>query len=324
MEYKVSVVVPIYGTEKYIERCARSLFEQTLDSIEYIFVNDCTKDSSITVLRKVIEDYPNRKDQIKLINLEENKGLAIARGTGIRHCNGKYITTCDSDDWVEADAYESMVQLAEKQNADVVICDFNIANDNIKKIAPILHPIERLTWISDMLYHKTSWSIWNKMFRSSLYQNSITFPKYSMGEDCAFVLQLAYFCNKIAYTHKASYNYYYNSSSIVNKKNSDSRYKRFIEGLDNNHIVENFYKNKREYPLLKGGINNMIYQTKCLLLPLIYNEKYKRIWGKTYPGIEWKILCDKKNPMKERIRSFFILTKIYPRITNLLGLTTCK
>ena len=79
---KLSVVIPVYGVEKYIERCARSLFEQTLDDIEYIFVNDCTKDGSIDILNAVINDYPARKEQVRIVHHEKNKGLPFARQSG--------------------------------------------------------------------------------------------------------------------------------------------------------------------------------------------------------------------------------------------------
>lgn len=80
--YQVSVIIPIYKTEKYIERCAISLFEQTLKSIEYIFINDYTPDNSIQLLENVLKRYPNRISDIKIINHEKNRGLAAARNTG--------------------------------------------------------------------------------------------------------------------------------------------------------------------------------------------------------------------------------------------------
>ena len=98
---KVSVVIPVYGVEKYIERCARSLFEQTLDDIEYIFVNDCTKDRSIDILNEVINDYPARKQQIRIVHHKENKGLPFARQSGWQVATGEYVANCDSDDWVD-------------------------------------------------------------------------------------------------------------------------------------------------------------------------------------------------------------------------------
>ena len=105
---KVSVIIPIYGVEQYIERCATSLFEQTLDNVEFIFVNDCTKDKSIENLKKVIEKYPKRKNYIQIINHNENFGLPTARRTGLGYVHGEYVAHCDSDDWLEPNAYETL------------------------------------------------------------------------------------------------------------------------------------------------------------------------------------------------------------------------
>ena len=113
---KVSVVVPVYNVCLYIERCARSLFEQTIDSIEYIFVNDCTQDESIDILKRVIEDYPNRKDQIQIIENRKNRGLWYSRKVGMKLATGDYVIVCDSDDWLDLNAYELMYEQAEEKN----------------------------------------------------------------------------------------------------------------------------------------------------------------------------------------------------------------
>lgn len=105
---KVSVIIPVYGVEKYIERCARSLFEQTLEDMEFIFVDDSTRDNSIDILLEVINEYPQRKNQIKILTHEVNKGLPAARQTGIKAAKGDYIAHCDSDDWVTPNAYQEM------------------------------------------------------------------------------------------------------------------------------------------------------------------------------------------------------------------------
>ncbi len=124
---KVSVIIPIYGVEKYIEKCARSLFDQTLKSnVEFIFVNDCTKDDSINILNNVISEYPSRKDQIIVINHDTNKGLATARKTGLSYSSGTYIVNVDSDDYFESDMLESMYNKAEENNAEIVVADYFI------------------------------------------------------------------------------------------------------------------------------------------------------------------------------------------------------
>ena len=91
---KISLLIPIYGVENYIEQCARSLFSQSYTSIEYIFVDDCTKDRSIEILQSVMEDYPDRKEDILLIRHEHNKGLGAARRTAFEAATGEYIMKC--------------------------------------------------------------------------------------------------------------------------------------------------------------------------------------------------------------------------------------
>ena len=96
---KVSICVPVYGVEKYIERCAISIFEQTYTNLECIFVNDCTKDNSIKILYNVIERYPQRREKIRIIQHDCNRGLAAARNTALEAASGDYILHVDSDNY---------------------------------------------------------------------------------------------------------------------------------------------------------------------------------------------------------------------------------
>ena len=115
---KVSILVPVYGVEKYIERCARSLFEQTYDNIEYIFVDDCTKDRSIVILQKVLEGYPNRKNQVKILHHEKNRGLSAARNTALDASTGDYLMHVDSDDYLRKDAVLLLQRIIKKLISD--------------------------------------------------------------------------------------------------------------------------------------------------------------------------------------------------------------
>lgn len=109
---KLSVIVPMWSVEKYIAKCARSLFESTLDDMEFVFVDDCTPDKSVEVLQGVIEEYPKRKSQTIIVRHEVNKGLPQARKTGVAAAHGEFITHCDSDDWVAPEMYEKMLATA--------------------------------------------------------------------------------------------------------------------------------------------------------------------------------------------------------------------
>ena len=121
---KVSIIVPVYGVEKYIERCACSLFEQTLDDLEFIFVDDSSPDDSIEKLQTLILKYPNRIPQVRIIRHDVNRGLPAARQTGIRVASGDYIIHCDSDDWIDLDLCETLYLKASENSSDVVIYNY--------------------------------------------------------------------------------------------------------------------------------------------------------------------------------------------------------
>lgn len=133
---KVSVVIPVYGVEKYIERCARSLFEQTLDDIEFIFVDDCTPDRSMEILAQIIKEYRLRFAEknyvVRTERMPTNSGQAAVRRHGIQLCTGNYIIHCDSDDWVDKDLYKQMYLLAISSGTDIVISNYSVSDGVIK------------------------------------------------------------------------------------------------------------------------------------------------------------------------------------------------
>ena len=120
MNDKVSILVPIYGVEQYIERCARSLFEQTYRNLEYVFVNDCSPDRSVEVLKEVMNDYPDRKGAVIIVGHEKNQGLAAARNTALDHAAGDFVCIVDSDDWMDPDAVELLLKKQFEKGLDLV------------------------------------------------------------------------------------------------------------------------------------------------------------------------------------------------------------
>lgn len=210
----VSIIVPIYGVEKYIDRCVRSIFEQTYENLEIIFVNDCTPDKSIEILYNVLSKYPNRKLQTKIINHEINKGLACARLSGLKVSTGYYIQNIDSDDYLEKNMISEMVVFAEQNQADITICDFmNVYSDYMQHIYvnPSLEPHELL---SQILVGKVHSSVCNKLIKRSLYFDYNIFPieGLDMREDLSVIFRLLCFTKKIAYIPQPFY--YYQQSNI--------------------------------------------------------------------------------------------------------------
>lgn len=191
---KVSVIVPIYGVEAFIERCARSLMEQTLDGVEYIFVDDASKDGSIVLLKKVMEKYPAKNKAVSIIIHEKNKGLPAARNTGLEKANGEYIFHCDGDDFIESNALELLYNAAKENEADIVWCDWYLTfkkNERRMSEPSFVEPIDAL---KSMLGGGMKYNVWNKLVRRKLYtENSIYFPEgYGMGEDMTMILLFAY------------------------------------------------------------------------------------------------------------------------------------
>lgn len=184
----VSVIVPIYGVEDYIARCARSLMAQTYKDVEFIFVNDGTPDRSMEILATVLDPARN----VKIIN-KENAGLPQARLTGLQAASGQYIMHLDSDDWIEPDAVALLVEKAQQTGADLVYYDFWKELGNRSKVDH-----ERSYTIADKekwmrrLYNDRAYGyVWCKFAKRELYEG-IFAAKYNMHEDIVFSTQLLY------------------------------------------------------------------------------------------------------------------------------------
>lgn len=194
----VSVLVPIYNVEKYIERCARSIFEQAYENLEIIFVNDCTPDNSVGVLRKVLAEYPNRIAQTQIINHEKNLGLAGARLTGLKTSTGKYIQNIDSDDYIDKNMISEMVALAKQEKADITICDFMYVYTNKKEHIYVNPPLDPLSCLECVLVGIVHSSVCNKLIRRDLYVGNNIYPiiGLNMLEDLSVMFRLLYFAKK--------------------------------------------------------------------------------------------------------------------------------
>ena len=213
---KVSVIVPVYNVERFIAHCAKSLLEQTLQDIEYIFVNDATPDKSMSVLSGIIANYPERAGHIKILEHSENRGLPAARNTGLSVATGEYIFHFDSDDYADVDMLETLYSTAKKENADIVWCDYHIAYLDSRRY--MKQPVYLMSEdaLKGMLCGRMKYNVWNKLAKRSLYENGeIRFPEgYAMGEDMT-MMKLFAFASKVIYIPQAFYYYVqWNCSSL--------------------------------------------------------------------------------------------------------------
>ena len=205
---KVSIIIPVYNVEKYIEQCARSVFEQTYENLEIIFVNDCTPDKSMEIAKRVLEEFPNRKPQTKFINNSRNRGSAMTRQNGMDNSTGYYTIHCDSDDWMDTRMIELLVNKAQEEDADITICDFYVVKQKARlyKMNVPDEPIECMRKLLEGLMHA---GLWSKLIKKSLYEDYQV--KHTEGlnerEDLSVMYKLMYHARKIAYLPEPLYFY---------------------------------------------------------------------------------------------------------------------
>lgn len=313
---KVSIIIPVYGVEKYIERCARSLFEQTLDDIEYLFIDDCTPDKSVEILKRVLEEYPHRKSQVVIHRMEQNSGQAKVREWGMQNATGEYVIHCDSDDWVDIHMYEEMYNKAIEEDADVVVCDYVVTNGtSVIKTINACHAKSPGQLIEKCLFQRDPWSICNKLFKRKAYYN-IEYPKGAMGEDMAITIQLLWNCKTLSYINKPYYQYFYNSESITKVCTRDSCISKFNQLSCNTTIVMNFIKNKKLDDEYKDAL--VVYKNfiRSVLYPIVYDKQYYNIWNNMFLGLNKQVLLSKYISASEKIRVFLTMVHLYPRKRN--------
>ena len=243
---KVSILVPVYNVEKYIERCAISLFEQTFDDIEYVFVNDCTPDNSIEILQRILERYPDRASHIKILHHEINKGLAGARNTAVKNAAGDYILHVDSDDYIELNTIEELYKTAINDNADIVVFDFFLEWERTKKLVVQNWDEDKFIFINKILSVDTMPSVWNKFFKRSLYyENNIQVKEgVNFGEDFITTPKLIYYSKKISKVSNPFYHYIQTNTSSYTKSFSKKSIDSVVYSLEN---LTKFFKSKHDY-----------------------------------------------------------------------------
>lgn len=239
---KVSVIIPIYNVEHFIEHCVITLMRQTLDDVEYIFVNDAATDNSMEVLKTTLGKFPERLSQVKIIEHKQNKGLPAARNTGLSFATGEYIYHCDSDDYMELDALERMYITAKQKNADIVWCDYIEVLSNSEKHKAQPSFFTSASAIKAMLLGTMGYNVWNKLIKACLYRdNGIVFPEgYTMGEDLTIIILFA--CAKsVVYIPYSGY-YYVRVNPLAVTRNLT---KKKQEELNHNVLlVEHFLVKK--------------------------------------------------------------------------------
>lgn len=226
---KISIVVPVYNSEKFLEKCVDSLINQTIENKEIVLVNDGSTDGSQEIIDRYVEKYP---DMIKCVK-QENAGQAVARNVGIENASGEFIAFLDSDDYMEKNAYEVAVKKAEAEDLDVVCFDFfEIING--QKVQKKHYFFEVDDVVKKYIISETSPC--NRVIRRKvLIDNNIRFLENKIYEDLATIPTLAKYTKKIGYIPDRLYDY-------VIRENSTMRYTTY-----NSKIEDIFYATEKLY-----------------------------------------------------------------------------
>ena len=300
---EVSVIIPIYNVGKFIGRCAESLMRQTLSDVEFIFVNDCTPDDSMSVLESVVSRYDR---DVKIINHEVNRGLPSARNSGLYIARGEFIFHCDGDDWVEETMLEKMASEARSKGADFVYCDFFLSFEKSERYMgnpDYEGPLEMLK--RGFLGGTMKYNVWNKLVRKELY-DGILFPDgHSMGEDMTMI-QLLCGSKRVVHVKEALYHYVQTNTGAFSKTQSP---KQLADVRYNVDRTVSFLESKYDSSL-EESISNFKLSIKLPFLISDRSDQYQ-LWREWYPEANAYVMANKDVPFRTRFLQWMAAKNIW-------------
>ena len=294
----VSVIVPVYNVAPYIERCAKSLFEQTLKNIEIIFVDDCSPDNSIELVKNLADNYPDRLAQIKYVRHEHNRGLAQARKSGLDVATGEYVAHCDSDDYVSVEMYEKLYDEAERTKSEIVYCDFLMDYGLQKTICRSVELCQDKVPFLER-YIPFDWtSLCNLFVKRSVYlENLISYPiGIAYCEDFYVSCQLFYYAKRVSKVNEPLYRYNRtNESSIMHGLNpktfeDEKKTYQFIIAFIEEHGLGRILEKVLSWRVLKNKQDLVLFPNKHEEFLKFFPVSRKYIWSCPFCNIKIKVM----------------------------------
>lgn len=272
---KVSVIVPIYHSEPYLSRCCRSLFCQTLDDIEYLFIIDGPSVAAEQIIAETLTGYPERQSQVKIFKHPENKGISYCRQEGHDQAKGEFLYHCDSDDWLEPEAMQKAYELAIKENADLVFFDYvRHYEDSGKEI------VYRSVHVEQGIISTMDGPLYNKLIRKYLITTeSLSFPAdINWGEDLCMSVLLQILATRIIYIPQVFYHYHLHADSFT----ADIQEKKYQQLVSCPLFVEQELKKRQLSDQYSFLLQQMKFEVKeyYLIHPKLHDIKK---WQSIYP-----------------------------------------
>lgn len=287
----ISVIVPIYHSEPYLKRCCQSLFSQTVADVEYIFILDGPSDEAEEIINRVVEDCPLRREGLRIIVHEQNRGISFSRQEGHELARGKYIFHCDSDDWMEPDALQLLVEKAEEEEADVVFFDYMRHYDR----QDIRYRAEK---VLDGVIPTIDAPLHNKLIRTDLIKkHQLRFPEgINWGEDLCMSVMCQILADKIAYLPQCLYHRSMHDQSFTAQVNKE----KYMQLVSCPHYIETELQRRGLAEKYKQLLMQMKFEMKEYFLiqsqmrdiklwKSIYPECHAYIWQ--YPEVPIYLKC---------------------------------
>ncbi len=288
MDVKVSVIIPVYGVERYVARCLHSIMSQTFqEPFECVIVDDCSPDRSMEIVEQLVANYTG-SIHFNIVRHKENRGLAVARNTGLFMAKGDYILHLDSDDFIEPDALAFLYQEAINTDADIVVADYFLTYGirNVYQRLYIPDTRERLlgNLITGVMPNTVGRANWNKLIKRDLYMdNGIRYVEgVDYNEDLLVMLPLCYHARRIVKLDRAFVHYVQTNGSSFTKR------------ISRKNIEDKLRANER--------INQFLATYRLGILVDALNQKKMQDWAYALIGCR-----------KEELRTYFFL---YPELDS--------
>lgn len=305
----ISIIIPCYNAALYIDKCINNICNQTFTGeIEIIFIDDCSTDETIQAIENSLLSH-SYDGLYSIVRQPENKGVAIARITGIKSAQGQYILFCDSDDWMEVGMCQRMYDEVLMSNADLVICDYRNVYDGYSNISTN-NCID--DFLQGLLLCKCTGSLWNKLIkRDLLIKDGFVYPQASFCEDYVYSVQFAIFAKKISYVAEPLYNYYHRPGSIVMSRDQTSINKRIRENLENHRLVEEILKEHHLYEKYYSEILALKLIVKNSIRTYFPSKEYYDLWRSTYPEMTKDIFKSQHINFRSKVAYFVTMLGLY-------------
>lgn len=267
MDELISVIVPVYKVEKYLNQCVDSITNQTYKNLEIILVEDGSPDNC----GRICDEYAKKDSRIKVIH-KENGGVSSARNVGLNTSTGNWIAFVDSDDWIEKEYFEAMINQAKKENANVILCGYNrIWKNNVEKVNASGETVNYTSkkYLINSLNPQTGFGFCHMKLIQRECIGEIRFNEnLVVGEDALFNIQISKNIEKAVFLKQPIYNYRNNSNSVV-KRYDENYANKYLYSMKVNkeYLLKNYY----EEEILQNYYNFVAYHVMLVAINYCYH-----------------------------------------------------